>query len=73
MRGSFEWGKGTVCIYLNLPSEASKVTGDVEVTTEFDYKWLGMADSEVERDGLEDETFEREAAAAGVVENLKRD
>ena len=44
--------------------------GDVEVAAEFDYKGLGVTDSKVEGDGLEDETLEREAAAAGVVEEL---
>ena len=48
----------------------SEGAGDVEVAAEFDYKGLRVADSKVERDGLEDETLEREAAATGVIEEL---
>lgn len=70
MGGGFEWGKGTICVYLNLPSLLSNWAGDVEVAAEFDYEGLGVADSKVERYRLEDETLEREAAATGFVEEL---
>lgn len=70
VRGGFEWGNGTICIYLNLPSLLSDGVGDVEVAAKFDYEGLGVANSKVERYRLEYEALEGEAAAAGIVKEL---